>query len=363
MTTLDTMLQGLGNAIGANLNTLNTSAKTIVGAINEVYGRSGVSAVGLSQTDLTLYGGDVVTVEAKAATAGALSVLSSDSSVATASISGNTVTITHVGAGEAAIIVELAAVGASPAGQAAIYVKCMAFKPVTWADGTDAEVAAFLQAHYDGLVDIHDYWAVGDTRRVSLSAMSATGVGESHSAQDVDLVLMNEGGKMLSDGVTECAFVVGQKESLATGGYMNSSNTNTGGWKNSARRAWCNNVYKNAIPSTLIGIYKEFINQSGTGGGSSSGVENTTDTFALPAEKEVFGSTSYSVAGEGNQFTWYATSANRIKKMGVSGSANYWWERSPYSGLSNPFCGVSDYGNASYYSASDTIGLSPFGCI
>jgi len=235
---------------------------------------------------------------------------------------------------------------------------------VTWADGTDEQIAAMVQGHYDGKINLADYWSVGDERVVSLSAMEATGVGESHAAQSVTLVLSNVGGKNLAtpiNGVTECAFQVDQKHSLNETGYMNSTNTNTGGWKSSARRTWCNSIYKNAIPSTLRGIFKEFINQSGTGGGSTSGVENTTDTFALRAEIEVFGSTSYSVSGEGSQVTYYQTPSNRIKQ--VNGSNTPWWERSPRSGDNNYFCSVDATGNANGFYASTNRGLAPFGCI
>ena len=239
---------------------------------------------------------------------------------------------------------------------------------VTFADGTDEQLAAMLDAHYAGTIDIHDHWTVGDERTITLSAMQATGVGETHVQQTVTMVLMNAGGKKLSDGVTDCAFVVGQKNMLANngtreGGYMNSSNTNTGGWKNCARRTWCNSVYYNAIPSGFRALLKQFINKSGTGGGSSSGVEDTTDYCALPAEVEVFGSQTYSVAGEGTQFKYYETSANRIKKAGDSGSAGNWWERSPRSGNSAAFCNVSSGGSAGTNTAGAGHGLAPFGCI
>ena len=236
-----------------------------------------------------------------------------------------------------------------------------------FATATDAELADMLQAHYDGLIDLHteEGWEVGAERTVRLGAMSATGVGESHVEQDVTMVLMNKGGKTLSDGTTECAFIVGQKNMLADngtreGGYMNSTNTNTGGWKNSARRTWCNSVYYNAIPSGFKALLKEFTNQSGLGGGSSSGVEDTLDYCALPAEVEVFGSQTYSVAGEGTQFKYYETSANRIKKAGDSGSALLWWERSPFSDDSTLFCSVNSDGSANYNGASKTLGLAPF---
>lgn len=43
-------------------------------------------------------------------------------------------------------------------------------------------------------------------------------------------------------------------------------------------------------------------------------------------------------------------------------SATNWWERSPNSGNSNNFCNVNSDGSANNNNASNTNGLSPFGC-
>ena len=241
-------------------------------------------------------------------------------------------------------------------------------KIVTWADGTDKQIVAMVEAADNGLIDLYDYWTVGDERIISLAAIPATDVGESHAAQTAVLVLMHQGGAgiKLADGVTEPKFIVGLKHSLNEGGYMNSSNVTTNGWGGSARRSWCNNVFKNSIPVTLLPIFKNFKWKQGQGGGSSSGLVETVDTFALHPEKQIFGSVSSSFADEAalySQLTWYATSANRIKKLGNSGSAIDWWECSPASGESKYFCGVDSSGDADYGFASDTIGLAPFGCI
>lgn len=240
-----------------------------------------------------------------------------------------------------------------------------------WATATDAELAEMLQAHYDGLIDLHteEGWEIGSERTVHLNDMAASEVGETHVAQDVTMVLMNKGGKLLSDGVTECAFIVGQKNCLASGtsierGYMNSSDTNSGGWNNCARRRWCNDVYKNALPSTLVGIFKEHLNV--TANGSSSGTATSNDYFALPAEKEIFGSNTYANSTAESsliQLEYYKTSSNRIKKVGETGYAYYWWNRSPFSGNSNYFCYVSQAGGPDYGGASSTIGIAPHGCI
>ena len=236
----------------------------------------------------------------------------------------------------------------------------------TFAAATDKEIVLMVQAADAGLIDLYEDcgWRVGQERTVHLSAMSATGVGESHVAQDVTFVLMNQGGKTLNtptaSGRTTCSFVVGLKDSLKETGYMNSSNTNTGGWTSSARRTWCNSVFKGALPVNLAPIFKQFENK--TSAGNQSTVINTdVDWFALPSEIEIFGSTNHSASGEGAQFTWYETAANRIKK--VDGSAHYWCERSPFTSATTAFCLVDYDGSASYGYASGTRGLAPFGVI
>lgn len=251
--------------------------------------------------------------------------------------------------------------------------KVATLEMVAWSTGTDAQIKAMIDAYYAGditLNDIKQYWNIGDERTVALSAMAATGVGESHIAQNVTMVIMNWGGKKLaSDGTTDVLAVVGQKDLLndgsnREGGYMNSTATNTGGWKNCARRSWCNDVYRAAITSqTMRDCFKQFINQSGTGGSSSSGVENTSDYFAMAAEIEVFGTIHYSVAGEGTQFKYYETANNRKKYATSGGSASYWWERSPRSGFPNLFCIVNNTGDADNITAEGNFGLAPFGCI
>lgn len=236
---------------------------------------------------------------------------------------------------------------------------------VSWSTGTDAEIKAMVDAYHAGeltLEDIQSVWSIGDEREVTLSAMAATGVGETHASQTVKFVLMNWGGKTLADDTT-CLAIVGQKNSLSEVGYMNSSDTNTGGWNSSARRTWCNDIYKGSIPSDFRSLFKQHKNLSGTGGGSTSGTQQTTDYFALPAEVEVFRTTPYSVAGEGSQFKYYETSANRVKALGEGGSAGGWWERSPGAGDSGFFCLVNGSGGAGSVRASYAIGLAPFGCI
>lgn len=240
---------------------------------------------------------------------------------------------------------------------------------VSWASGTDEQIAAMVAAAHSGAIDLTDFWAVGDERLVHLEAMAATGVGEAHAAQDVIMVLMHEGGVPLHDG-RECQFVVGQKNALITNGYMNPTNTNAGSWGESKRRTWCNEVYFAALPQYFQEMLLEMDTKTPT---TETGSEWQTvqDKVALPSVAQVWAASgshmnSHEFEGDLVQFDWYKTAANRIKKNGESGSAYYWWERSPsdYSSYRGQcFCLVSTGGGADFGTASTAYGLAPFGCI
>ena len=234
-------------------------------------------------------------------------------------------------------------------------------KIVTWADGTDEQVAAMVAAADAGEIDLSDYWSSGDVRTVQLSAMAADGVSESHAAQNVRFVLTDPGHYTLAND-KPCNFVVLQKDCLNETGYMNSSEDNKGGWNDCARRTWCNNVYRNAIPSGLRPAFKQFKTKAATGAGIAS--TTSTDWFALFSEKEVFGSmpnANDTAEANNSQLTWFKTSSNRIKR--VNGRADNWWERSTQSGNSRRFCCVTDIGAAERDVANSSYGLAPFGCI
>ena len=241
-----------------------------------------------------------------------------------------------------------------------VTVKVVAFSN----SATDQEIIDMLDAHEQGIINITDYWTVNDTRTASISSIAATGVGESHAAQQVHVVLSHRGGQTLEDG-SACTFQWDFVEALAEAGYMNSSNTNSGGYDGSARAPWNDTPMYNALPAWLRKMTKPFKVTSGVGGGASSGLQTTVHKLALRAEKEVFGSYTYSFGDEANALTqvdYYKTADNRKKKRGISGSVYYWWLRSSYSGISGYFCFVYSDGSANYGSAGGAYGLAPFGC-
>ena len=145
---------------------------------------------------------------------------------------------------------------------------------------------------------------------------------------------------------------------------MNSSDTNVGGWTDCARRKWCNEVYYNALPSVFKSMVKE-VNKKTSAGNQSSTINTTKDKAFLLSESEIYGSTNYSKSGEGSQYEYYKTTANRYKlpKWNSDRVSHIYWDRSPAGSDSSHFCGVFGSGSAYYDNASGSYGFAPCLCI
>lgn len=124
---------------------------------------------------------------------------------------------------------------------------------------------------------------------------------------------------------------------------MNSSNTNSGGWQNSAMRTTHLPAILNMMPAEVKAAIRD-VQKKSSAGNQSSSIQTTNDKLFLLSEIEIFGSTTYSFAGEGKQYDYYKAGNSKVKNL--SGSANAWWERSPISSGSTAFCRVYSNGGA-----------------
>ena len=147
---------------------------------------------------------------------------------------------------------------------------------------------------------------------------------------------------------------------FATTYAMNSSNTNVGGWKSSVMRTSTMPLMKGYLPIAWQTAIKPVNKASGLGG-STSGTETVSDSCFLLAEIEIFGSTKYSVSGEGTQYAYYKAGNSKEKEM--SGSSSSWQERSPVSGVSDTFCNVHRSGIANNGLAVYSTGIAFAYCI
>lgn len=251
-------------------------------------------------------------------------------------------------------------------------------KIVTFADGTDAEIARMIKAHYAGKINIGEYWAVGDKRTIHHNAMDATGVSESHKANDYAYVIIGiEHDDLVTaiNGKAKAAITIQTERllyldttteynnSLDTShecGYMNSSDMNSGGWEGCERRTWCNNVYKKCLPAYVQSMMKQ-VKKLTSVGGQSSTIKTSNDYAFLLSEIEIFGNISYSFGGEGTQYQYFKNAtANRYKSPRTSNSyvSGIWWERSPCRSANESFCVVNATGNTNIADASQEKSLT-----
>lgn len=237
-----------------------------------------------------------------------------------------------------------------------------------FSSATDEDLVSLIQSADAGKIDLYeDYgWRVGDEREVTLTTHEKVVfvLMDRGSVQTFDLVINVKN----KDGSTRTkpSFVVGLKNCLHTKMNMNPTATNAGSWNSCERRTWLNNTFRGQIPSSIRGIFKQFKCKTANEYSGSS-ITVSTDYFALPAEKEVFGKKTCCTDAEAAaliQFDYYVVTSHRLKQIGENATSNgTWFERSPAYITANTFCSVSDGGSARYNDANYTGGISPFGCI
>lgn len=131
---------------------------------------------------------------------------------------------------------------------------------------------------------------------------------------------------------------------------MHSAASNSVGWTGCRMRTYNLPQVLAFMPSEVQAGIKE-VNKLTSAGGSSTSINTTADKLFLLSEVEVFGSVTYSVSGEGIQYTYYAI-GNSPDKVG-GGSL---WLRSPTATGSN-FCRVYD-GKPSTLAANSSTRIS-----
>lgn len=141
---------------------------------------------------------------------------------------------------------------------------------------------------------------------------------------------------------------------------MNSSDSNSGGWENCAMRKTNMATYLSQLTSAWQSVVKQ-VNKLSSAGSKSTTIKTTADKLFLLSEVEIFGSTTYSVSGEGSQYAYYKAGNSKVKN--VNGSAYSWWERSPFASYATGFCYVDSNGGAGSIGASNSNGVAFGFCV
>lgn len=311
----------------------STTPKSVSWSIGKAAG-----SLSISPTSMTLD----TTTKSKTITVtrsgdGTISAVSSNTAAATVSVSGNTVTVTGKANGSAKITISVAAGTNYTAPANKTCAVTVSFLKDNFADN---DWSAIIAACHSGSVP--STWVVGNSKTMTINGAS----------YQVDIIGKNHdtyasGGKApLTFQLHDC---YGETKN------MNSSNTNSGGWTSCAMRSTHLPAILALMPTEVQNGIRE-VSKKASVGGASSTIETVSDKLFLLSEVEIFGSTSYSAAGEGTQYDYYKAGNSKVKKR--NGSAAAWWERSPRASYSTSFCLVNSNGSANGNDASFARGVA-----
>lgn len=261
---------------------------------------------------------------------------------------------------------------------------------------TGQDIDAVLNNNdWDAIESVDDeganYWSVGDVKMITLNG---TACGSTFSNTQLGLFILgfNHNSATEGNGITfgtfKTALTDGIDVAIYTGSQMNSTNTNAGGWKNSAMRnthlgatdtpngdatpATTSNPVSGSLmavlPADLRSVLKPMTTYSdNVGGGSGSVAANVTatvDYMRLLSEYEVHGAHTYSntyesADGHQAQYAYYSAGNSKQKKRSNNtGSNAWWWNRSVSQNYSDYFCRVGSDGNPGSSGAHNTGGVS-----
>jgi hypothetical protein len=143
---------------------------------------------------------------------------------------------------------------------------------------------------------------------------------------------------------------------------MNTTNTNSGGWKSSYMRSTICSAFLSALPSELqnaISFCTKYTDNTGGGADTASYVTGTNDKIWLLAEWEVFGTREDANSSEQNyqkQYEYFKNGGSKIfYKHNSTSIAAYWWLRSVYCGDSERCCIVYTNGSISIDQSSGIL--------
>ena len=200
---------------------------------------------------------------------------------------------------------------------------------------------------------------IGDTKKIDLGEFG------SHT---VRIANMNECTTETSE--TACGFVVEFADIITTQTF-NSTNTNVGGWRDSAMRTYVNGTIYESLPSELQNVI--VLTKVISGHGNTAGETNfeTQDKLYLLSSEEIYSDFANSnsakydtAAGTSKQLDYYRSQGvttsnytNVIKQH--NGSNLTWWLRSATSSNNFDFLIANSSGDWSGGIAGNSRGISP----
>lgn len=192
--------------------------------------------------------------------------------------------------------------------------------------------------------EVPDTWSVGDSCSMTIN----------NKTYAIDIIGKNHDD--YADGSGKAPLTFQMHKCYATQYKMNSEGSNSGGWADCLLRSTgAFKTIKSKMPAEVVAAMKA-VTKKTAASGSSSTISTTEDTMFLLSELEVQGARTHSYAGEGTQYEYYKTAANRNK------NDTSWWLRSPRASSSTCFCATRFDGTADWIVASNPCGVAAAWC-
>lgn len=187
---------------------------------------------------------------------------------------------------------------------------------------------------------VPDTWLVGDYKNMTINGVEYR----------IDIIGKNH--DTYSDGTGKAPLTFQLHDCYDTEYAMNSTNTLTGGWENSAMRT----THLPAVLKTMPSAVQSSIREVNKLTGINSVIDITADKLFLLSEVEIFDSSSFSLVGEGIQYQYYYENRETVKRNGTLAKA--WGTRSPSKTGTESFCVVTYDGYSTRVVASTARGVS-----
>ena len=190
---------------------------------------------------------------------------------------------------------------------------------------------------------VPDTWNVGDSCNMTIN----------NKTYAIDIIGKNHDD--YADGSGKAPLTFQMHTTYATQYKMNGAERNDCGWVNCLVRT--SNAFptlRKVMPAEVVAAMKSVTKQT-SAGNASSAIDTTEDTLFLLSEIEVQGTRTFSYAGEGTQYAYYQTAANRKKNRA-------WYLRSPRISNTSCFCRTGWNGEADWSVASEVDGIAAAWC-
>ena len=186
-------------------------------------------------------------------------------------------------------------------------------------------------------------WNVGDSCNMTIN----------NKTYAIDIIGKNHDD--YADGSGKAPLTFQMHTTYATQYKMNGAESNSCGWVNCLVRTY--NAFptlRKVMPAEVVAAMKA-VTKKTSAGSASSAIDTTEDTLFLLSEIEVQGTRTFSYAGEGTQYEYYKTAANRKKNRA-------WYLRSPRLNSTTCFDRTGWSGEADWSVASEVDGIAAAWC-